>query len=362
MKGTELGEVGDLGELDVHVARARILLSMMVLITLYLDPNAGGFLQLPRLVWVVLLLHLIYSFGTYFALNRNFLVEALRSVSNVLDLVFATAIGILTEGRTSPSFVFFLFAIVAVGFRTGFRATILVTFSSVALYLVVIGISNEFSFYFIRAFYLAIAGYVVCFFGQQRVNFEARLRTLESKAERQSIARSLHDGYIQALAGVNVRLHTFRKLLEQGRSAEVLDQLNELQIGIEREYDSVRAYVRSLAEIDRKIRNDVPKSDTHFEVNTKFAGDGLIVEQVIQIILEAMRNAWRHGKARTVAIDVQGVEDSIKITVNDDGIGFKESTVPPWAIASRVAEFGGSLRIANGAESGARLEIEMPVA
>ena len=63
-----------------------------------------------------------------------------------------------------------------------------------------------------RAVYLAIAGYLIGFFSQQRALFEAEVRELETRAERQSIARSLHDGYVQALAGVNLRLETCRAL------------------------------------------------------------------------------------------------------------------------------------------------------
>ena len=88
-----------------------------------------------------------------------------------------------------------------------FRATLAVTGVCMMLYQLVIatphGLTN---LYLMRAVYLAIAGYLIGFFGQQRAQFEARLRELETVNERQIIARSLHDGYVQALAGVTLRL------------------------------------------------------------------------------------------------------------------------------------------------------------
>ena len=54
-------------------------------------------------------------------------------------------------------------------------------------------------------------------FGQLRTKFESRLRELETVEERQNIARSLHDGYVQALAGVTLRLGTCRELLLRQR-------------------------------------------------------------------------------------------------------------------------------------------------
>jgi signal transduction histidine kinase len=47
--------------------------------------------------------------------------------------------------------------------------------------------------------------------------------------------------------------------------------------------------------------------------------------------------------------------------MDDDGVGFN-SECPPWAIASRVAEYGGRLRINNTESRGAHLEIEIPTA
>ena len=157
-------------------------------------------------------------------------------------------IAFLTEGRTSPSFIFFVFAIVAVGFRTGFRDTLLVTLCCVALYALVVEISNGLlSVYLMRAVYLAIAGYLIGFFGQQRVHFERRVRELETEAEREAIARSLHDGYLQALAGVSLRLESCRDMLLSNEPAAALAEIKEIQLGVSREYDEVRVYVRSLA-------------------------------------------------------------------------------------------------------------------
>ena len=127
-----------------------------------------------------------------------------------------------------------------------------VTFCSVALYLLVIVLTRGItSVYDMRAVYLAIAGYLIGFFSQQRALFEAQVRELETRAERQSIARSLHDGYVQALAGVNLRLETCRALLNRNRPQDALLEITDLQTGVAREYDAVRIYLRSLAGIEQ---------------------------------------------------------------------------------------------------------------
>ena len=160
-------------------------------------------------------------------------------------------IAYLTEGQTGPSYVFFVFAIIAVGVRATLRAIIYVTLLGVGLYLMVISANNRLTgAYVMRAVYLAIAGYLVGFFAQQRANYEDRVRELEAQGERHLIARLLHDSYVQSLAGVNLRLESCRELLRRGRPDDASHELEDLQVGVKRQFDEVREYVRSLAGVD----------------------------------------------------------------------------------------------------------------
>jgi signal transduction histidine kinase len=236
-----------------------------------------------------------------------------------------------------------------------------VTLCGVTLYLLVIGLSDGMTnSYMMRAVYLAIAGYLIGFVGQQRAEFEARMHRLEVAAQRHSIARSLHDGYIQALAGVNLRLETCRELLKGDRPADALVELTELQMGVAREYDEVREYIRTLAGVQGSA---VPQSragrrDPRLRLRAAFSTNSLGGEHILQIMLEGLRNARRHAVANCVMIDAWEADGQVRITIDDDGVGFDDSKNAPWAIASRVAEFGGSLAV-NG-KGPVRLAIELP--
>src|SRR3984957_2699242 len=330
--------------LDLSIARARIALSLIAMLSLYVDPStAGGLFHLNAYALTTLLCHLAYSVGMYIALSRRYADWNLQVLSTCFDLFFATAIAFITEGQTSASFVFFVFAIIAAGNRARSRPIVTVTVCSVALYLLVIIVTQGLtSVYDMRAVYLAIAGYLIGFFSQQRALFEAEVRELETRTERQSIARSLHDGYVQALAGVNMRLQTCRELIGRRRPDDALAELVALQAGVAREYDQVRAYIRELAGVEegRATEGLVPHADPRFEVCMRFAGRSTTGEHFLQIMLEALRNARRHGMPQSITINVNGVEDKLLITIDDDGVGFVEPANPPWAIASRVAELG----------------------
>jgi len=355
-----------LGNLDLSIARTRIFLSVVGLLSIYVDPSVGEPFSLETHMFVVLSLHLAYSVGTYLLLRRIPATRRFALGTAAVDIFFATAIALFTEGLTSPGLIFFAFAIIAVGCRAGFRSTLTVTAYGVLLYLllIVFAAPGEWRLFVMRAIYLAITGYLLSVLGQQRLSFEASVRDQETTTQRHTIARSLHDGYVQALASVNLRLKTSRTLLQRGQSAEALGELTELERGVAREYDEVRAYVRSLVDVEETKRQDAGAAvqEAYFRIEASFDARGSIVEQALQIMLEGVRNTARHGRAETAVIRASKIDEAVHIHIDDDGIGFLESATPPWSIASRVAQFGGRLTIARDERPGAHLEIELPLA
>jgi signal transduction histidine kinase len=353
----------DLKDLELAVARARIVLCPVVLLSVYVDPTTGGFLGVGGLMLGILTLHLIYGLATYLAINVGTLTYALLWVTAGLDLVFASSLAFLTEGPTSPALVLFMFAIVAIGCWADMRSILLVTLLSVVLYLVAImvsghGLTNP---YLMRAMYLAIAAYLVDFIGQQRDRFEARVHELEAEAQRQKIARSLHDGYVQALAGFNLRLASCRDLLANNRASEALSEIAEVQNGVIRQYDEVRDYLHALAGAhERSIGPINARADTRFCVQASFTARAAMAEQVLQIALEGVRNTQKHGLAASSQINIGEAGAAIRITIDDDGSGFKESDALPWTITSRVAELGGWVARKTDQRIGAHLEMEIP--
>ena len=355
-------KVPDFNQFDRDIARARIMLSILAMLSLYADPStAGGLFHLTPLVLGILLCHFAYSSAVYVACRKG-TPRWLPSLTIALDIFFASAIAFLTEGQTGPSYVFFVFAIIAVGMRAAFRVTMWVTLSGVALYLIVVAISDGLSgVYVMRAVYLAIAGYLVGFFGQQRASYEERMRELEAQAARHSIARSLHDSYVQSLAGVDLRLQTCRELIRRGQPQEAAKELFALQTGVEREYDEVRRYIRTLAGVDATPATTSLKSVDPV-VSLKLAIDvrSPMAERILKIALEGLANARKHSRASMVEITAMRDAGEIVITIADDGIGFLNPDNPPWTIASHVAESGGRLNISG--DGSTRLEVAIPSA
>ncbi|HEY2385983.1 MAG TPA: histidine kinase [Candidatus Binatia bacterium] len=357
-------------EMERSVARCRVLLSLAAILAWYVDPTeptltrwlplTGGTFVLNR-YWVsVLLAHLAYSvvLASAYAMREPPLAR-LAAIATAADVLFGAAIALVTEGVTSLYYVFFAFAVLSVGLRSGLRSALIVTAFSLLFYttLTVLSAPSGQHYYVMRAAYLGMTGYLVGYLGQHRLNQEERLRTLEASSQRERIARSLHDGYAQALAGVNLRLESCRQLLQRGRAEEVLHELAELQAGVNREHDEIRDYIHSLVEREALPLSAEPNAATRFLVSAHFAGDAALVEHVLLIMLEATRNVTRHAHARSADIRVRAVKSYLTLAVDDDGIGFHD---PPWSIASRVAELGGEISIDERYDGGGHLRVQLP--
>jgi len=88
---------------------------------------------------------------------------------------------------------------------------------------------------------------------------------------------------------------------------------------------------------------------------------------IYRVVQEGLINALRHAQPSRVDIDVQSNARRIVVTVADDGVGMPAEWARPGhfglrGLADRVAQLGGTFKIGNGAERGARLTAEIPLA
>ncbi len=362
----------DVPPMEHNIARCRVVLSLAAILVVYIDPEqpllshwipftSGPFTMDARL-FIVMATHLIYSAVIYLALRGNpVLPPALAARTIWIDVLFAVVIAAMTEGVTSPAYPFFAFAVVASGLRGGLRQAMAVTAVTLGLYLslIVVSARRGADVYIMRPLYLGITGYLVGYLGQQRLELQEQMRQLEVAEQRHRIARELHDGYAQALAGINLRLEGSRRLLRADAVSEALTDLTELQDSVNREYDDLRRYARSLAGIEATPTVGDEDSATHLSMRAEVSGSVELIDQVLSIAREGIHNVRRHAHARAATIEIRTDQSGVRINIDDDGVGFRNA-VTPWSIASRVKEIGGHIQIVSDQRPGAHMLITLP--
>ena len=349
-------------DLERSIARGRILLSLVAFVVLYFDPMNDGMFGIGLYPAMVLGTHLLFSITLWLALRPS---AYLVTIATIGDLVFVVAVAAVTNRATSPWGMFFSFAVLSVGIRSGFYPAMAVTLLSVACYAFIV-VANAPDAQILpltmRCVYFAVTGLIIGYLAHERLKQDAVIRRLEANAERARIARSLHDGYAAALAGVNIRLETCRELTRRGMHEMALSEMTDLQRSVNREHDGLRAYIRSLLEIGPSDgaaeRDDVAIISVHAELR----GSAALVEHVLSIMLEGTRNIRRHAFARSASIAAGMAERDLLISIDDDGVGFRDDAAPPWSIVSRAAECGGAVTVPRNGEIGGHLRIQLPAA
>ncbi len=159
------------------------------------------------------------------------------------------------------------------------------------------------------------------------------LRTLE--AERQRIARELHDDVGQALATVGVLLHALEQtpgsVAEEHRPALARAQgsirhVTEAVARIVRDYHPAELLGLGLEDTLRShVVQFTQRHHLALELATTSTADLLDHDQELhlyRIAQEALANVARHAHARRVVVRLKEQNGRLMLTIRDDGIGF----------------------------------------
>jgi len=189
---------------------------------------------------------------------------------------------------------------------------------------------------------------------------------------RRLLERDLHDGAQQRLTTVGLILRSAQAQLT-GESpppvAQALtDALAELQGGL----SELRTMARGLHPAILSDEGLVPALQAlvlRSPVPAKLSADALarlpasIETTAYLVVSEALTNAARHAAASNAHITVEQIDDTLVVTVSDDGAGgAKVEGSGLRVLSDRVAALDGHLEVDSPAGGGTRLRAELPCA
>jgi signal transduction histidine kinase len=233
-------------------------------------------------------------------------------------------------------------------------------------------------------FLLLIVGQAAA--GFENVRLQEKAEELAVLEERARIARDLHDGFIQSLAGIDLRIEACKMLLQRD-PRRVRRELEELHQAVDHGYREVRHYLNVLRAAGRpaselwttldKLAQEFskregirvhllrPSTDPGLSATTGF--------ELAQIVREALRNAVRHGRATQAIVKVGTRASHLYLLVRDNGSGFGNGNervdddgfldhgAEPWSIRERTAALGGRLRVLSHPGRGVEVSIVVPM-
>ena len=205
-----------------------------------------------------------------------------------------------------------------------------------------------------RPVYLGITGYLVGYLWQQRLELQEQMRQLEGAEQRHRIARELHDGYAQALGGINLRLEDRAggscERETKGRSDDrphrTCRRACSASTTISARYDDRwPAWRPTPAPATTTGRRGCGISAT------EIAASLALIEHVFGIPREGARNLRRHARARKRSRSrCAAPAREVRIDIERRRRRVPDRT-SPWSIASRVREAGGRIASATRART-----------
>ncbi|MDQ5847303.1 MAG: sensor histidine kinase, partial [Acidobacteriota bacterium] len=202
------------------------------------------------------------------------------------------------------------------------------------------------------------------------------------EAERQSIARELHDQIGQVLTAIQINLQTVWKACETLESRSLIDE----GIGM---VDQALEQVRDLSfELRPSLLDDLglpaalrwyadryaKRAGIRVSTNITFAEFHPRLPRELEtacfrIMQEALTNVARHAQAKNVLINLGTLNDRISLSIKDDGIGFDRhsrntaTSSHPLGLRGmqeRALALGGKLEINSVPSQGTEICAQFP--
>lgn len=207
-----------------------------------------------------------------------------------------------------------------------------------------------------------------------------RQRLLESAvrasdAERLRIARDLHDGVVQELAGSSMALSTLAARSE----GEIAGELEEVGRALRVSMRALRSLLVEIyppdlhtAGLASAVHDLVaPLSAAGVQVDVDISGEEeaspAAVALVWRVAQESVRNVARHARASRMSLTVRRDADVLVLEVVDDGVGFPADSaagdehVGLRGAESLVREHGGSMEVGSAPGTGTMVRVEVPL-
>jgi len=356
--------------------------------------NPARVARFPLLSYVSLGSFLIYSLTVLYAATRErTLSKIVGLITTSLDLVCVSLIVFSTGGAATPFFVYYFFPIITASSRYGMKGGLSAAVAGALTY-------GFIRFYFdwedslgidrfvVRSVYLFVLAYIFGFLSEFETKQNQKLLALSKTAgevatlgERRRITQELHDGLLQSLATLILRLEACRR------------QFLESPAELERELRSIEDDTRSSM---KTIRQFLAGKEAHsfppgmllekFKDDLRFLRDGVglrviletepeafnppaIVEQDLYYVLrEGLMNIIRHSQASRADVVLRQTLTQIEGSLRDDGIGFdptaarNDQGMGLLSMQERINRLGGELKVQSSPGKGAKVSFVLPLA
>jgi signal transduction histidine kinase len=374
------------------VAWLRVAFAAVALVVIQLNPDRVALY--PTLSTFFLVTFLVYSLVIiYFARQNKVGSTPLGIAVTCLDVFWIASIVYSTGGTRTPFFFYYSFPVITASIRWGLKGSIPVALAGVAIYGYIrlslaaesmgqpLGIDTV----LVRSLYLLVLAGIFGYLSQFERKQNQRLLTLSRTAgematlqERRRITFELHDGILQTLATMILRMESLRRRLppaEKDLAHEVqsLEDLTRDSMAQIRQFlagqDTRPLVAGSLMERLREeayyLRDGMGLDVILESLPEELSITPEVEREVYYVLREALTNVTRHSHASKVEIHLSQENGKLKASLTDDGVGFNPQGINAngFGISGmelRMKKIGGELSVKSSPGQGTNVSFLVP--
>jgi len=211
----------------------------------------------------------------------------------------------------------------------------------------------------------------------QLADYAQQVETLALEAERQRMARELHDTLAQGLAGLVLQLEALEATLERGDVQRALQIAGQAKDRARTTLGDARRAINDLRLSEGNPMEAIAQEVERFSTATgipcqlvmpaSFNVSERNGQHVLRCVSEGLANVARHAQASQAWITIQGEDGQLKIEIRDDGLGFNAEAETSGGhygllgLRERARLAGGQMSIDSRPGSGTTLCMSIPV-
>jgi signal transduction histidine kinase len=376
------------------VAFLRCIFALVAVVVIQLNPERTA--HFPTLSLYALGSFLLYSLVILELTRRRKLGSpAIGFVTTSLDVVWVAVIVFSTGGTRTPFFFYYSFPVITASVRWGLRGSVPVALVGVAVYGAIrltlaaesmdspIGIDTI----LIRSLYLLLLAGIFGWISEFEKDQNQRLLALSKTAaqvaalqERRRIMFELHDGILQSLATLILRLEGCRgrlsktqtELAEEIESAENLTRASMKEIrqflaGRDTQPIASGTLIDKLREEARFLHEGLGLDVILESEPESLTLPAIIERETYYILREALTNVTRHSHASRVEIRLEQMNGTFRGSLTDDGVGFNQNLsnangLGLTGMRERINKLGGELLIESAPGCGTKVSFVVSTA
>jgi two-component system, NarL family, sensor histidine kinase YdfH len=213
---------------------------------------------------------------------------------------------------------------------------------------------------------------------RQLSEYAAQVEDLTIAAERQRMARELHDTLSQGLAGLILQLeaadaHLTKERPERAQEiiAQAMEQARGTLANARRAIGDLRSSTENVPGLEQALEAEVKRFENatglpcELKVQLSSEPSSSIVETGLRIVSEALTNVARHAQASHAWVRVEETETQLCLEVRDDGGGFDPEAVKAGhygllGMRERARLVSGTLDVVSEKGNGTAIKVCLP--